>query len=303
MPGKKLDNIIYHGIAVFMSLLGRIPESAGNRAGDILGTVWFLFDKKHRKMTLNNIKNAYEDEKSDVQIKVLARSVFKNIARNLFEHTRFHRGVDPENFSRFFTIKGLDNLHSAHAEGKGVLCYSCHLGNWELLPVLSYITGIRFSAVYHTVEFAPMNRYINEKRAYAGLVDMIPLHNALHAVKRCLGKGEIAGLLVDQNVRKRHQGVFINFFNRKACVHKGFVKLAISTKAPVVPVFTYRDRGKNYIEILPKVPLIQTGDEQKDILDNTQGYHSIIEKYIRKYPDQWFWLHNKWKTRPLEELG
>jgi len=300
MKRKMLDNLIYHAISISMSLLGKIPVSVGNKAGDILGALWFAFDKKHGKLTCSNIKHAYGSEKNDIQVKVFARRVFQNIARMLFEHTRFH-GMNPENFSRLFSVKGLENLYSAHAQGKGILCYSCHLGNWELLSVIPYITGLKFSVVYQTVEFAPMNRYINEKREFTG-ASMIPLHNALDKVKACLEQGDIAGLIVDQNVRKRHRGVFVDFFNRKSCVHKGLAGLAMSTKAPVLPVFTYRSQGKIYIEILPQVPLIQTKDEQKDIFDNTQVYHSIIEKFIRKYPDQWFWVHNKWKTRPLEEL-
>lgn len=300
MKRKMMNNIIYHGISIFMALLGKIPEHAGNKAGDILGAVWFAIDKKHVKLTCSNIRQAYGNDKSDIEVKQLARKVFKNIARMLFEHTRFH-GMSPENFSRLFSVKGIEHLHSAHAQGKGVLAYTCHLGNWELLSVVPYMTGLNFSVVYQTVEFAPMNRYINEKRSFTG-IDLIPLHNALDKIKACLAKGEMAGLIVDQNVRKRHRGVFIDFFNRKACVHKGLAMLAMSTKAPVLPAFTYKEKGKNILEILPEVPLIQSSDEQKDIFDNTQVYHSILEKYIRKYPDQWFWVHNKWKTRPLEEL-
>jgi len=300
MRKKVVDNILYHVISIFMSFLGRLPEVAGNIAGDFIGSAWFAFDKKHRKISCANIKNAYGIEKSDTQIKILARKVFKNTARMLFEHTRFHR-MNPEKFSDQFVIKGLDNLKNAHAQGRGVLCYSGHLGNWELLSVLTYIIKIKFSVVYKTVKFKPMERYITKKREFAGC-HMIPVHNALDKVKISLKKGEAVGLIVDQDIWKGNRGVFIDFFDRKASVHKGLARLAMATKAPVVPVFTYRHKGKFNLEVLPEVPLIQTGDEQKDIMENTQAYHSIIEKYVRKYPEQWFWLHNKWKTRPLEAL-
>ncbi len=301
MKNKTINNLLYHAISIFMSLLGRVPESAGNRAGDILGTLWFAFDKKHRKLTCSNIKLAYGTKKNYREVRILARNVFKNTARMLFEHTRFHR-MNPEHFSDVFSIKGLDNLITAHDRGKGVLLYSGHLGNWELLLLIPYITRLKFCVVYKTVKFAPMDRYIMAKREFSGNCDMIPLHNALDKVKASLKRGEIIGLAVDQNTRKRDRGVFIDFFNRKACVQKGFASLAVSTKAPVVPLFTYRENNKTYIEILPQIPLIQTNDEQQDIFDNTQVFHSIIEKYVRKYPDQYFWMHNKWKTRPLDEL-
>ncbi|MCP3900912.1 MAG: lysophospholipid acyltransferase family protein [Desulfobacteraceae bacterium] len=297
---KLIDNIIYSGIVTFTSLLGMIPISIGDMIGDFLGSVWFFLDRKHRNLTINNIKSAYKKEKTDKEVKKIACKVFQNIARMLFEHTRFHR-MKHEDFHDFFKITGFDNLKAAHAGGKGILCFSGHLGNWELLAALPYLTKIGFSVVYKTIESAPVGKYMKKKREFTG-VKLLPLHNALNEVMMSLKRGDMIGLIVDQNMRKRHRGVFIDFFGRKAIATKGLAKLALSTKAPVVPIFTYRDKkGKYNIEILPKMPLIQTQDEEKDIFDNTQVYHSLIEKYIRKYPEQYFWVHNRWKTRPLDE--
>ncbi|MCK5543240.1 MAG: lysophospholipid acyltransferase family protein [Desulfobacterales bacterium] len=297
---KLTDNIIYFGISTFMSLLGMIPKSIGDRMGYFLGSVWFFLDRKHRKLTINNIKQAYKDEKNDKEIKKIAKTVFKNTARMLFEHTRFHR-MKHEDFHDLFSITGLDNLKAAHREGKGILCFSGHLGNWELLSALPYITKIGFSVIYKTVEFAPVDKYITKKREFTGCY-MLPLHNALEEVMKSLKRGDMVGLIVDQNVRKRNRGVFIDFFGRKAIATKGLAKLALSTKAPVVPIFIFRDnKGKVNIDILPKMLLIQTQDEEKDLFDNTQIYHSLIEEYVKKYPEQYFWVHNRWKTRPLEE--
>ena len=298
---KLTDNILYYGISIFMSMLGMIPEVIGNMIGDFLGSVWFALDKKHRTLTISNIKHAYGSTKGDKKIKTLAKNVFKNTARMLFEHTRFHR-MKREDMHKLFSITGLENVAAAHKEGKGILGFSGHLGNWELLSALAYITKIEFAVVYKTIEFAPLDRYIMKKREFTG-AKMFPLHNALDEIVKCLKRGGIAGLYVDQNVRKRNRGVFINFLNRKACTTKGLARLALSTKAPVLPVFTFRDKGQVHIEILPKMPLIETKDMEQDILDNTQAYHSLIEKYIRKYPEQYFWIHNRWKTRPLEEIN
>ena len=297
---KFTDNIIYFGISTFMSLLGMITVSIGNMMGDLLGSTWFFLDRKHRKLTINNIKSAYKDEKTDNEVKKIACKAFQNTSRMLFEHTRFHR-MKLEDFHDLFSITGFEHLKDAHKEGKGILGFTGHLGNWELLAAVPYLTKIGFSVVYKTIEFAPVGKYMHKKREFTGL-KLLPLHNALDEVIETLNRNEIAGLMIDQNMRKRHRGVFIDFFGRKACSTKGLAKLAISTKAPVLPVFIYRDKGKFNIEILPKMPLIQTQDEEKDIFDNTQAYHSLIEKYVRKYPEQYFWVHNRWKTRPLEEL-
>ena len=298
---KLTDNIIYFGISIFMYLLGLIPVSIANAIGDFLGFVWFNLDKKHRELTCKNIRDTYGDKKNDKEVKKLAKTVFQNTARMLFEHTRFHR-MKREDWHTLFSITGLEHLQAAHEEGKGILAFSGHLGNWELLSALAYITKLEFTVVYKTIEFAPMNKYVTKKREYTG-ANMFPVHNALDEIVKSLKRGGIAGLYVDQNVRKRHRGVFINFLNRKACTTKGLARLALSTRAPVVPIFTFRDKGKTHIVILPKMPLIETGDLEQDIFNNTQAYHSLIEEYIRKYPDQWFWIHNRWKTRPLEEIN
>jgi Kdo2-lipid IVA lauroyltransferase/acyltransferase len=298
---KLTDSIIYFGISTFMYLLGLIPIAIGNFIGDCIGSLWFGLDKKHRKLTCDNIKHAFDDKKNDKEIKKIAKTVFQNTARMLFEHARFHR-TKPEDLHKLFSITGLEHLEAAHKEGKGILCFTGHLGNWELLSALAYITKIEFAVVYKTIEFAPLNRYIIKKREFTG-AKMFPVHNALDAIVKSLGKGNLAGIWLDQNVRKRHRGVFIDFFNRKACTTKGLARLALSTKAPVIPGFTFKDKGKTHIVILPKMPLIETGNLEQDIFDNTQAYHNIIEKYVRKYPEQWFWIHNRWKTRPLEEIN
>jgi KDO2-lipid IV(A) lauroyltransferase len=283
-----------------MSMIGMIPAPIGKIMGDLLGSFWFFIDKKHRTLTISNIKNAFGNGKSNREIKALAKDAFKNTAGMLFEHTRFHR-MRREDLHKIFSITGLENLKAAHEEGKGILGFTGHLGNWELLSALAYITKIDFAVVYKTIGFAPLNRYIIKKREFTG-AKMFPVHNALDAIVKSLNKGNIAGIWLDQNVRKRKRGVFINFFDRKACTTKGLARLALSTKAPVIPIFTFKDKGKTHITILPKIPLIKTQDMEKDILDNTQTYHSVIEEYVRKYPEQYFWQHNRWKTRPLEEL-
>ena len=297
---KLKDNIIYFGISTFMYLLGFIPISIGNIIGDSLGFVWFYIDKKHRKLTCKNIRLAFRDEKTDKEIKKIAKTVFQNTARMLFEHTKFHK-TKRQDWHKMFSITGLEHLNAAHAEGKGILCFSGHLGNWELLSSLAYISKMEFAVVYKTIEFPPMDKYVTKKREYTG-ANMFPVHNAFDEIVKSLKRGGAAGLYIDQNVRKRHRGVFIDFFGRKACAIRGLASLALSTKAPVVPAFTFRANGKTNIVILPKMALIESGNLEQDILDNTQAYHSLIEEYVRKYPDQWFWIHNRWKTRPLEEL-
>ncbi|MEA1967226.1 MAG: lysophospholipid acyltransferase family protein [Thermodesulfobacteriota bacterium] len=294
-----VEKIVYHGISGFMSLLGRLSPSTGSAFGNMLGSLWFAFDKKHRKLCIDNLTKAFAPEKSSREIRILARNVFNNTATMVFEHARFHR-AGPDNFPRFVKFYGIDNLKNAHGKGRGVICFSGHLGNWELACSTPFITGLPFAVVYKPIEFLPFDRYITDKRESTGCTTF-PMHNALEGIRMSLGRGELVGLIIDQNARKRHQSIFVDFMGRKASAGTGPAKLALSTKAPVVPMFIFRENGGFKLEILPEIPLIRTGDEESDIKANTQIFHSMIEKYVRKYPDQWFWIHNRWRTRPLEE--
>jgi KDO2-lipid IV(A) lauroyltransferase len=114
-----------------------------------------------------------------------------------------------------------------------------------------------------------------------------------------LKQGEVIVMLMDQNV-DWYEGVFVDFFGRRACTNKGLALLARKTEAPVVPVFLIRKESGFIVEIGQEVPLIKTGDKTKDIEANTQQYNKIIEDIIRRYPDQWFWVHQRWKTRPYQ---
>jgi KDO2-lipid IV(A) lauroyltransferase len=294
------EKLMGHVLSGGTSVLGLLSPDMGRFLGRCLGRIWFGLDKKHRKITLDSLGHAYAKEMGGHDRWLLARRVFENTATMLFEHTRFHR-MDPGAYWTYFEIRGLHNFWAAHAKGRGVVCFSGHLGNWELATVVCRLTGIPFSVVYKTIESPVIDNYIKSKRAASGC-RMLPLHNALDGVLKSLAKGEAAGLIVDQNSRKREHSVFVDFFGRKASANTGLAWIALHTKAPVVPVMTYRKDDRMHLDILPEIPMVNTGDQAHDILVNTQACHSLIEDYIRQYPDQWLWLHNRWRTRPLAEV-
>ncbi|SDT84247.1 lysophospholipid acyltransferase family protein [Desulfobacula phenolica] len=293
------DKITSHILSSFMSILGLLSPSMGRFLGKVLGRIWFGIDKKHKRITLDSLGHAYAAEMDSHARWLLARRVFENTATMLFEHARFHT-IDPDDYFDYFEITGLENFKAAQAKGRGVIVFSGHLGNWEYGSALTRLTGVTFSVVYKTIESPVMESYVKAKRSSTGC-KMLPLHNALDDVFETLARGEAVGLIVDQNSRKRHQSVFVDFFGRKASANKGLARIALRTNAPAVPTLTYRKNGRPHLEFLPEIPLIRTGNEEHDILVNTQAYHAVIEDYIRQYPDQWLWLHNRWKTRPLEE--
>ena len=294
-----LNTAIYHGISFFILCLGVLPLSVTDRAGNFLAALWFAIDRKHRQITSDNIRHAYGSQLSSQQQRNIARAVFKNTVGMLFEHARFRR-IHPGNYSRFLSIRGLVNLTMARARGKGVLCFSAHLGNWELVPTIGSLVDIPISIVYRKLKFSPLDRYVKERRSATGC-RMLTMHRALDEVMASLTRGEVAGMIIDQNTSNRRHGAFVNFFGRKACANTGPAMLALSTDASVLPIFTFRENGKFIIEILPQVPTVRTGDYPTDLVENTRIYNAIIETYVKKYPEQWFWVHNRWRTRPVNE--
>lgn len=289
------DETIYKLLKLLIYWVGRMPLSMANFCADALGLVWFMMDKRHRTITLANLEKAFEGQMTDSQIRQTGKQVFKNIARILFEVAWSCR-FDKETLLSHFTIKGIEHVKKAHAKGRGVIVVTCHMGNFELLITAIEETGFPGYAIYRKLDFKPLERLILTIRQRFG-VTMVPVRGAARKIDAILRKGGVVGTLLDQNV-DWYQGVFVDFFGRPACTNSGLAVLAMRTKAPVLPMYTMRKNKEFLIEFLPEIPLEDTGDQIKDLENNTQNYTSAIEAMVRRYPDQYFWVHNRWKTKP-----
>ncbi|MFC1811247.1 lysophospholipid acyltransferase family protein [Thermodesulfobacteriota bacterium] len=290
-----LEKIALKIIETSLNLLGLIPRPWAVRLGNFIGEVLFLAAGKHRQITLNNLTQAFGHEKNPYEIKMLARKVFKNLGQILFEIGWFLR-LRPKDFHKHFRIQGLHNLEAAFEKGKGVLGLTAHMGNWELLPVLPVLTGYPASTLYRPLDFSPLDHFFIKTRSRFGM-KMIPNTRAALSILRRLKKGEAVTMLMDQNV-DWYEGVFVDFFGKRACTNKGMAFLALRTRTPVVPVFLVREQRGFMAEFGPEIPLIETGDLTKDVEETTRQYNRIIEDFICRYPEQWFWVHQRWKTRP-----
>lgn len=292
------EKISYQLVSKLVIVLGLVPFSKIEVFSKKLGIIWFALDKKHRNIAIDNILIAYGQDIDRQRAENLAKDVFKNCLRMVFEHAWFNR-LPTDYYPRYFIIRGQENLDRAYAKGRGVILISGHIGNWELFTGLHNMLDYQFCAVYKRVKNRGLDRYILEKRAGDGL-ELVPVHGAFREIRSLLANGYIAGLVADQNV-KRKQAVFVDFFRRKTAVNKNIAKLAMVSKAPLVPAFILRKNGGFLFKILPEVPVETTGDPEKDLESICQAFTSTIEEYVKKYPQQWFWIHNRWRTRPMEE--
>lgn len=296
---NKLDQVIYRAVHTLFRLLGGLPKRWRQALGIFLGRLLFVLDRKHRRIALRNLNLAYSGEKSDLERFAIARRVFENLFHLIFE-VGWARRLSIGELNRYFSFSGLECHRRAMAKGKGILYLTAHFGNWELLPVAARLAGIPARIVYRPLDAPFLDRYFKEGRTRFG-AKAIPSRprGAMYKIYRELRHGYPVAMLMDQNV-DWYQGVFVDFFDHRACTNRGMALLALKSGAPVIPVFLIRTPSGFHAAFGPELPLIQTGDPIKDVEMNTEQYNRVVELYVRRFPDQWFWVHQRWKTRPYK---
>jgi len=220
--------------------------------------------------------------------------VFESIARVLVALARFP-ALNGSNISDWIGYEGFENYQAAKQEGRGVLIATAHLGNWELSAFAHALMTEPMHVMVRPLDNPSIDRLVEERRKLSGNC-LIDKRDAARAVIKALRRNEAVGILIDQNTATA-EGVFVDFFGKPACAGSGFVKLAHRSQAAVIPGFALwnKTQGRYVLRFYPRVEM--TGDVQAD----TQRLHAAIEDVIRQYPDQWMWIHRRWKTRPAGE--
>jgi Kdo2-lipid IVA lauroyltransferase/acyltransferase len=226
--------------------------------------------------------------------KQITNGVFQSIARLIAAFARFP-GLNRQNISDYIRYDGLENLTRAQSKGRGVLIATAHLGNWELSAFAHALLSQPMSIVVRPLDHPGIDGIVERRRALSGN-RIIEKTDAARGILRALKENDAVGILIDQNTAPE-QGVFIDFFGVKACAGSAFAKLAHRSGAAVVPGFAlWSAKERRYVlRFYPEVEI--TGDVQAD----TQRIHSQLESVIREHPDQWLWIHRRWKTRPPGE--
>jgi len=224
----------------------------------------------------------------------ITTGVFNSVARLVVAFARFP-GITRDNVREWIQYEGLENFERARARGKGVLVATAHLGNWELSAFCHAYLVAPMHIVVRPIDNAKIDALVESRRGLSGN-HVIAKKDAARGILRALKAGSAAGILIDQNTTPE-QGVFVDFFGIKACAGSAFVKLAHHSGAAVVPGYALwsEKAGRYVLHFEPEVEM--TGDVQAD----TQRVHARLEAAIRKQPDQWLWIHRRWKTRPPGE--
>ncbi len=294
------DYSIYLLIKILVRILSFLPKSFLLFVSDVLGLIWYHLDKRHRTLVIENVRRAYPGKFTHTQLERFAKNNFKHIAGIAFE-VIWSISWKPEDLSRHFVVKGEEHLKNAMAKKKGVVGLLCHMGNFEFMASAMSLSCFDGHALYRRLDFRPLDRLLKELRERFGS-RMIPLRKASKKVVDLLHNGKFVGTLLDQNV-DWYKGVFVNFFGRPACTNNGLAKLVLRTGARVVPIFIRKQEQQYIFEFLPELELTKTGDPIKDVENVTQVFVSAIESMVRQCPEQYFWVHNRWKTRPYSLIN
>jgi len=200
------------------------------------------------------------------------------------------------------TLEGLDHLKDAMGMHGRALVLTAHLGNWELLALAHRLTGVPTTVVVRPLDAPWLDVLADRLRRQSG-IELIDKRRALRPVLSALGRGRMVALLLDQNASRR-EGVFVPFFGRPASTSKSLAVLAVRTRTPVVPIFIYRESvGRHRVVIHPSLPVDAASDTERAVAELTQRCTAEIEAAIGAAPDQWLWVHNRWRTEPAASSG
>jgi len=280
----------------FIKLLGSLPRPLSRALGIAIAQAVYLLHFRLRRVGMRNLAMIFP-EKSEAERARILRGEFTSLGRQLAEMSQFPR-YTKENIDSIVVYDGIENYERAYARGKGVLFLTAHFGGWELSAFAHSLHGHWLHVVMRPMDNPYLDRLLQSYRSMHGnkVVDKDDFVRGLLAAMKA---GETVGILMDTNMTPP-QGVFVDFFGIPACTASGLARIALRTDAAVVPGFTIWDKelGKYRLRFDPALELVRTGNLEADIVANTQMFTKVIEDYVRKYPDQWLWVHRRWKTRP-----
>lgn len=284
-------------ISITIAAAKMIPLAVRRWIANRIGGLGYCLSLKHRLIALHNLMRSFPEKPLD-EIVAIARASYKSFVLVFAEFPEI-LCLDRNNIRKWVSVRGLEHYEAALREGRGVVLITAHFGNWEMGMAAMALLSRPPTFVARVLDSAILEEGSVYIRSTVG-IGIIHKENAMRPMLRLLKQGEAVKMLIDQNVAA-YEGVFINFFGRPACTTSGVALMAMRSGAAVLPVFTNRMPDGTYLtEIGPKVETVHTGDRRRDVATNTQNYATAIENHIRKYPEQWLWLHQRWKTKTCQ---
>jgi KDO2-lipid IV(A) lauroyltransferase len=265
----------------------------------MIGKLVYHLHPRLRRVGRRNLELAFP-EKTPAERREILRGVYVSLGRLLGEACLFPRYTST-NASEIAVYQGFENFEAAENRGKGVLLLTGHFGGWEVGSFFHSLCGHPMQIVVRPLDNPYVDDLVSRYRGLHGNT-MIGKQEFARGLISAMRKNETVGILMDTNMTPP-QGVFVNFFGIAACTASGLARVALHTGATVVPAFTIWDSvlRKYRVEFAPPVEMVRTGDNEADAVANTARFTKIIEEFVRRYPDQWLWVHRRWKAQPAGE--
>jgi KDO2-lipid IV(A) lauroyltransferase len=293
---KISERIQFWLVLAVASPLAKLPRPLARRLAEALA--WLLYHSlgRLRRTGLRNLEIALP-EMPPAERPLLLRRLFRYLGWQMVEFCRMSR-YTPQNTRNWLRAEGLEHYQAAQARGRGVLVLTGHLGAWELSSFYHSMMGHPMSIVIRPLDNRPLDGYVSSIRCRHGN-RMMPKNDFARGLLRAMRAGETVGILMDTNMTPP-QGLFARFFGVEACTASGLARVALKTGAAVLPGFMLWEPAerKYVLRFGPELQFTRSGDADADTAAATQQCNDVLEAWIRRYPDQWLWIHRRWKTRP-----
>ena len=289
----------YFAVLLLIRAVGLLPRGVARTIGASIGALAFLALPRLRRVGYRNLQIAFP-QLSRAEHTAILRAEYRSLGWQLGEFCQM-RKYTPENTQSFLRYDGLEHYLAARDAGQGVLILTGHLGAWELSSFYHSLMGYPMSMVIRRLDNELVDHLVNDIRCQHGN-KVLHKDDFARGLISAMRQGETVGILMDTNMTPP-QGLFVDFFATPACTASGMARVALKTGAAVLPGFLlWEESSQSYVLHFGKpLDLIRSEDNEADIVANTALFNRVLEDYIRRYPQQWLWLHRRWKTRPEGE--
>lgn len=287
-------------MAAALGLARVLPRRALLALGGLLGALAGRVDRRHAAVARGNLASALGAELGPEERERLLRACWRHFGRITLDALAFPR-LRARDVGRVLVPEGEEHIREAFARGRGVLVFSAHFGHWEAGAILFGQLGYPFAVITRPLDNPILERLLARLRRGTGNA-VIHKKRAVRETLKALASGAGVAILIDQDARD--EGVFVPFFGRPASTTPTLALLALRTDAVVLPVFArVEPDGRIAVHAEPPLAIAPTGDRESDIVRLTAACTAVVERWVRRHPEQWLWMHRRWKTRPPGEGG
>lgn len=288
--------ILFPPLIVLIWIFRILPISRVRSFANFVGKYFYKFATKSREWALLNLDRVYGTDLSETERIDIAKAGFTEIIKGFFDYMAYSHVKNATKYFKLIEVEGEEYLRKAYEKGKGVICLMPHMSSWEFAAITPSMLGYETCAASQSMKMSLLEKLMVKFRGSRGLKN-ITREGSYQALVDVLNRGECLILMTDQDTRVK--GIFVDFLGSPAYTPLGASRLLADTEASLVPMAIVRKANGDYrFLIYPEITPIRTDNVEEDLRINTLNQNNFYSKIIREYPEQWVWMHRRWKTTP-----